>query len=286
MYGFKIILLILILFVGCSPKGEESSFYLETNARWMAGTKIKWASEHYQEDTRILKPQGSWQPILEIEFLDRSFNKVSDCLFYRVPNDERRGELKIVANRSYVNCIDLIGEEGYTSLDGIINFGYETSKDLRAKSHLVLKVDTERLKYQFLNYENLHQEYKLLDSSVDKSFLTGIQITSEVDYKIHRSELKIGDICLDIDDDCNEKVKDQCDRCPYGNYHVIASKCKNKFRRYCGMDKCGRAGFPACIRGYVASKLDPNAFCINDSPVGFCQKGLRVVCLNNQLICE
>jgi hypothetical protein len=52
------------------------------------------------------------------------------------------------------------------------------------------------------------------------------------------------------------------------------------------MDKCGRAGFPACIRGYVASKLDPNAFCINDSPVGFCQKGLRVVCLNNQLMCE
>lgn len=285
MYGIKIIL-IFFLSVSCSPKGIDSNFYLETNKRWMAATHIKWKSPHYKQDQKILKPEGTWQPIIEVEFIDLNFTEVSDCLFYKVPENTDDGEIKVVANRSRVECKDLVAEDGYANIKGIINFGYESFIKIKDKVQLVLKVDTDRLKYQFLNLKDTTSDMKLLDSSVDKTVVTGAQISSEVNYKVNIPDLPEGTVCYDVNDKCEVVVKDKCKRCKFGAYKSISSKCDRSFRKTCGMNKCGQKNQVACIRGYIASGLEPDAYCINDSPVGFCGKGLRVVCLNGTLVCE
>lgn len=285
MYGTSLIILLFTL-LSCQNKGVESDFYYETNRRWIAGTKVSWVSEHYQEDTAIVKPAGTWQVIMKVNFLDQNFNEVSDCVFYQVPSDENEGTLKVIANRSNVPCQNIIGEEEYASIDGIINFGYERKFNLNEKINLVLKIDTHRLKYNFLNYGKDEQQVELLSSSVKKTKNTGILISSDINYKVRYLNHADGKICFDVNHDCSVTIENTCHRCKLGFYKTVSSACKSHYREVCGQDLCGTKGNPACLRGYLASGIESRNYCITDSPVGICQKGLRVVCINGTLLCE
>lgn len=285
MYGTSLILLLFTL-LSCQNKGVESDFFYETNRRWIAAKEIGWISEHFEEDTPIIKPKGTWQAIMKVNFLDQNFNEVSDCLFYKVPSDDNEGILKVVPNRSNMPCKEIIGEEEYTSIDGIINFGYETSLDINSKINLILKIDTHRLKYNFLNISDQKQQTELLSSSVLKSKHTGILISSDVNYKVRHQKHSDGKICFDVNSECSVTVKNSCHRCKYGHYKTISSACKSQYRKICGQTQCGTKGNPACLRGYLLSGIESRNYCINDSPVGICQKGLHVICENGTLICE
>ncbi len=142
MYGTSLVILLFTL-LSCQNKGVESDFFYETNRRWIAGTEVSWVSEHYQEDTPIVKPKGTWQAVMKVKFLDQNFYEVTDCVFYQVPSDDNEGVLKVIANRSNMPCKNIIGEEEYARLKGIINFGYERNLDLNEKVNLILKRNYE-----------------------------------------------------------------------------------------------------------------------------------------------
>lgn len=285
MYGRSIILALFILF-SCQNKGVESDFYFETSRRWIAATKVSWISKHFQQDIEILEPKGTWQAILEVTFLDQDFNEVSDCLFYQVPGPENEGILKITANRSGAPCENLLGEEEYASLSGIVNFGYLYRPSEDEKYNLILKIDTHKLQYNFFNFGLNKQSTELLSSSVLKRKHTGALISSEVNYKVRYPLLKEGETCFNVSNQCDIILKDKCSRCQFGYYKTVSSSCKSLYKKVCGQDKCGTKGNPACLRGYLASGIDPKHYCINDSPVGICQSGLKIVCVNGTLICE
>lgn len=285
MHGHSLILL-LFFFIGCNQEVKQSKFYVETSQRWMAATQISWISEYYKADEKILKPKGTWQPIMQINFIDQNFNEVNDCLFYYVPKEGDGGELKVIANRSNIECSELIGEEEYASIKGIINFGYEYDFSITRKENLILKVDTQRFVYNFLNMTQNQYAKEKLSSSMKLQKNIAATITSRVNYKVSFNGLKDGEICFDVADDCTELVSNKCNRCKYYSYQVIASKCKSKFRRICGMDQCGTKDQPACLRGYIAAGISSGNYCINGSPLGICQLGLKVVCVNGTLICE
>lgn len=285
MYGRSLIFILFLLF-GCQDKPEQSNFYKETSKRWLAATHISWINEHYPQDEKILRPKATLQPIMQINFIDRDFNAVSDCLFYYVPDDGDNGELKIVANKTNSNCKDLIAEKPYSTVSGIINFGYEYNEKIKSEINLTLKIDTERYNYNFLNAtKNEYSEDKLSSSVKKKKYINGT-ITSSVSYNLDQALIKDGEICYDIADNCNELIRDKCSRCQHSFFQVVATKCKNKFRRICGKDKCGSRNNPACLRGYKAAGISPENYCINGSPLGICQEGLKVVCVNNTLMCE
>lgn len=285
MYGHSLILLIFLL-VGCNEEVKQSKFYVETSKRWIAATSVSWISEHYEADQKILKPKGTWQAIMKVSFIDQSLNEVNDCLFYYVPKDGDDGILKVIPNRSNVFCKDLVGEQEYASIKGIINFGYEYDPSLTSKENLVLKVDTQRFIYNFMNMTENKYSNEKLSSSVKLQKSNIATISSRVNYKVSYNKLRAGEVCFDIDDECKQMIPNKCSRCEYGSFQVVASKCKNKFRRICGIDRCGTKNQPACIRGYTASGVSPENYCINGSPAGICQKGLKVVCVNKTLICE
>lgn len=281
-----IFLLSFFVLISCQKKIVDSSFFYETNRRWIAASKVVWVSEHYKQDSQILEPKGTWQPILEVSFLDLNFNQVSDCLFYKVPHLGSDGVLKVISNPSGATCINIIGEEEYTEMNGIINFGYEYDPSLNTKNNLTLKIDTLRFKYNFLNMNNSKTGTSLLSSSVGISKILGAKITSDISYNIQSIKHKNGKICFDVNNACEVVIPNTCDQCLFGSFKTVSSSCVTQHRRVCGVDMCGRKGFPACLRGFLASRIDLDKYCINDSPVGICQKGLRVICENNTLMCE
>lgn len=285
MYGTTLVLVLFSLF-SCQRSAVKSDFFYETNRRWIAATKVSWVSKHFEQEDPILKPKGTWQAILKINFLDQDFNEVSDCLFYQVPSEDTVGVLKVIANRSNMPCENIIGENEYAKIDGIINFGYTYNSNLDELVNLVLKVDTHRLKYNFLNLGNNKQAKELLSSSILISKNTGLLISSDINYRVRYGVLKNGDVCFDVDNECNITVEERCNRCQFGFYKTISAACKTQYRKVCGMDECGTQGNPACLRGHLASELDASNYCINDSPLGICQKGLRVTCINGTLFCE
>ncbi len=267
-------LLILFLFLSCTEV-EKSSFYSETNKRWLAATGVQRINTNYESLDLVNTPKGTTQPLLKIKFLDSNFTKVSDCLFYKIPKNND-GVLFVVENPTNKECKALIAEKAYASISNIRNFGI----DLDHKT-VKLNIDTKSIEYNFSNYPRKRKN-KLLENSKTNDYLVASSINYHQKIKIFQN----GEICFDIDDDCNITKIDRCDSCKGGFFKTIASKCSSSFRKVCGVDSCGEKHKPACIRGVETSGMNMNAYCINDSPVGFCNKELRVVCENGVLICE
>lgn len=287
MYVRSITIFILMtLLFSCKEKSVDLNFYKETNRRWLAATGISWSSPYYKQDTKILKPKGTWQAILEVSFIDKDFNQARDCVLYRVPSNEKEGELKIIPNRDARPCKELVGDDEYISLQGIINFGFEFNHSTESKENLTLKIDTHRLKYNFLNLDLKKYDESILSSSAKVTKFKGALITSDISYSLEKEYHKDGKVCFDVNDECKIIIEDSCDLCETSSFKTVSSACPTKYRRVCGRDICGTKGQAACLRGYLASGLDPSSYCINDSPVGICQKGLRVICENGTLICE
>ena len=92
--------------------------------------------------------------------------------------------------------------------------------------------------------------------------------------------------CHKVNNNCETIEKYKCDRCKYGWYEVIGSKCRKVRDKYCGVNRCGEKGWPACVRGFNFSKSRIESGCYAESDSGFCQKGLVTGCDGDQnLIC-
>jgi hypothetical protein len=276
----KSLILCFIFLLSCKQVVTTDEFYKKTSSRWNFATKISWENSHYKGLEKILSPKGTYQSIFEIEFVDKNFNKSYDCIQFYIPKKDFDGELSIVPNPKHEDCSKLITSQSYAKIKEIKNFGFEIDSDV-----LKLKVDEFRFEYKLLNF--LKQiKPTLLDSSIIPSTLDGILIASNISYSKQNPLIKDGSICYDIDDECNELLTNKCSDCKGGFFEVIASKCGVKRKRVCGVNKCGEKNQYACFRGYLASGIDPKNYCIADSPVGFCNENLKVVCINNVLMCE
>jgi len=145
----------------------------------------------------------------------------------------------------------------------VYNFSFNLKKNV-----LILNIDQHKEKIKMLNFYN--QDISLLSFLKDP----GVQIP---DYTI----------CSDVSNHCASKTINNCDSCSAGvSYQVVASNCSfGSLRRYCGKKICGKKDAPACYRGRAASGYT-GPFCISDSPIAFCEKPLRVICLNDELYCR
>lgn len=273
-------LFILLSIISCKESTINGEFLNKTMARWNFGSQLSWINPHYIDSEKISEPKGVYSAVFEVEFIGADFNKYYDCINYITPKESFDGELYIIPNPKRLKCKDLDMDNSYVALKKIRNFGFEMQD-----SSLLLKVDEHRFKYKFLNYK-MNKKNEILSNSIASSLVEGIQIASEVKYETNHNILKNGEICFDISDDCTVTMEENCQSCEGGYYEVVASACQSKRRKVCGINNCGKKNQIACFRGYLASGIDPENYCVQDSPVGFCNKGLRVVCINSVLMCE
>ncbi len=95
-------------------------------------------------------------------------------------------------------------------------------------------------------------------------------------------------LCHGFNEKCQETKAFQCDLCRYGWFEIVGYGCSSGERKFCGQDRCGEHGQPACPRGFrYGARRKGSRVCQNDSPAVFCQEGLRALCDSQKiLICR
>lgn len=259
----KFILLILIFFTSCEATNIHNEKIL---TRWISLQKIVKINPKIEQKKPIIKPKATIQYLFAVAFYDRSFELNYDCIYYEIPLNDEMGKLLIQKNYSDEICPDYPTKEIiYESLN-VKDLNFEL-KEQNMFLSLQYKDDKEK------NQEMIFRKMPLkISSSVSEVFSKKPAI------------LKDNEICEKVSDDC-KVTNPRCDNCKNSFFPIINSACKTNYSKVCGPNNCGTKGNPACIRGYAASKYDLD-YCINDSPIGFCEGDLRVMCINNTLICD
>ena len=257
----QLILSIFILLGSVNSYAKPAIDDLQVRWRTVLGINI---NPHIKKETPIIKPKNTWTKVLELNLLNENFEVYKDCVLYKVPETKGTGILKIFFNKTAKTCESQAFEPGDIEVKGIFNFGFNSYKD---KLSFIIDDKTYLFKFPNLNSEN-------------KDLLLGKKIK---DVSIQK--LKEGDICRDFTDSCQPIQKANCSLCPAGSVDAIYTDCPGMYRKYCAPNSCGGKGEYACARGMVSTKYSGD-FCIPDSPVGFCRKGLRVICRNSELICN
>lgn len=234
-----------------------SSFESVTLKRWMAAVEIQ-QIEGVKEGRSIKEPKNTALSVLDIILLREGKSLSKDCLFYHTPSSDKAGRLYVVSLKNVNNsCRDHILDRPLVQKNEIFNFGIKLEKKL------TLLIDEKTIEYN----TNIGEDTVF-------SILAGVG----------GLKLKEGDICFDVNDQCQISQPDYCKFCPESTQRVITGNCPGIYRKYCKKKICGERNLPACIRGIKSTGYKTD-ICINDSPVGFCKNGLRVICKDNELIC-
>lgn len=284
----RLISLALLLFLtSCTESHDSNEFRKKVYERWSGAKTIHSIHPYIKQGESIKRPRGTWQKLFAVSFYDTRFEIQYDCLYYRVPTSEMPGMLAVTFNTQSSSCSDGPPSKVDLSWEGIYNFSYEIALNIPTKYHLKLMVDEFKLLFDFMNFKLQQYNHELASNSVKKGRMTGVKVSSVVRPVGHKSTTKLTDgvLCHGVDKSCKTLQEFRCDQCENGWYEIISSDCPSQYNKICGQDDCGKRGRPACIRGRVATdyKLE---YCINDSPIGFCDKGLRVFCNANQLVCR
>jgi hypothetical protein len=235
---------------------------LDKNQKYWLSTYEVQKNPRFPMKEIIKSPKGTYQNILSLFYYDSNQVLRKDCLIYYVPSEEKPGELKIISLNKFEKCEENFFTATKRTYQNIFNFTYEL-KD----KELTLFVDEKE--YQF-TLEGMDNKSPLFLSLIESHSGT---------------KLSEGDLCYDVDDQCQVIKKDTCHLCPGKITQVVASGCQNDFRKYCLSKPCGKKQAPACIRGFKATGVKEK-YCFVGSPVGFCRKPNRVYCENSELICR
>ena len=220
----------------------------------------------------LSEPRGIWHRILKAG---------KQCLFYKTPF-KKGGAIRMGEDCSNAYSNELLYSEvknfqvDYGAFQTVLTF--ETNKK-------------ERLEFVHFNVQR-DLPSKRYDSPVNKSYRTGLLMggwpvamgkrgSPEDNYRDGTAR-----ICHQVDQDCGSVVAYSCDRCRYGFFEVADFKCPQGGTKYCGRNRCGELGQPACLRGFQANSVQ-GARCEDDWNAGFCRHGLRRVCdTNGVLVCS
>lgn len=231
--------------------------------------------------------------ILEGESVDlkKSVQKKC-CLFFQRPFKGVQGKLWL----SFVNLneecalnTDALLTEGVDDLNvelqGPTKNSYLLLKSKMGNSEQLLKIPLVNLKnrppYKYAEQEKITGFSPLLKIVHDNSSL--FKIGKEDDAYSKKNAKR----CFQVNENCETVGENLCEFCRYGWFEVVDYACPQGGSRFCGENKCGEKGEPACPSGKKVFSLEGVNLCFDDSEAGFCQGDLRPVCNEeNILICR
>ena len=230
----------------------------------------KWDLVHPKLNSFIEKPIGVWITLLEGSLVQGN-EKV--CLFYRAPFSGRLAEAFFSYGRDCKWSPDRKKEMAFERLE---NFQVRIAK--------------ESLKIK-LRKDNKKREVEIPTPNINKdSGFRFVNFIARPKNSLGKWEDNHRDqtskVCHQFNEQCEEVVSNICSQCRYGWYEVVGKGCEKGREKYCGRDRCGERGQPACLRGFQYEKATVQSLCSENSPAVFCQKGLRAYCKEGKsLIC-
>lgn len=275
----KEFILLFLLFAGCLAEKKRDDLGIEL--RWLNAAEIIDQNLQLPESLVINKPEGTWQHLFSLK---RVFDKdkfLLDCIFYRIPTEDEKGELKIKELGPGEKCDEFLLEKGDINIHDISSFSYYFKERT-----LSLRINESEKRFLFLSAPRKENTYSLFQSDKEhKKSEIRFQSLGGLHLRQKEVHLKKGDFCHRYANDCSEEQEYQCDQCEQGLFtQVINSSCQRGYSKICGDVSCGNLNEAACIRGFKASGVKDH--CIQDGPVGFCHNDLRVRCVDGLLICS
>lgn len=262
--NLKFLFIILLSFSCLNAQIKEDN---NLELRWLSASKIIDQNKEILENVVITRPEGTWQHLFSIDH---------DCVFYRVPSEIEKGELKIKKNEISQRCDEFLLEQGDIHIKDVSSFSYSFENQT-----LKLNINDKTKEFLFLNSEKKENHNALFQSDLHYK-------RSEINFLKENylpTNLKEREFCHQYTDNCSEIIEYQCERCVNGIFtQVINSSCQRGYSKICGDLSCGNLNEPACIRGFKASGVKEH--CVQGNPLGFCHNDLRVRCVDGMLICS
>lgn len=279
--------------------------------------------EYLNSKDPITRPFFTAQPMIEFEAIgDNGNSKKIFCLIYRIPSSKGDGGwLKL----SESPCGIKNNERSQLKISGIkelflglsSNFMDSVIKGKKNKPfhlELIFKKNSNQyvLEIPLLNLSReeifVKGSSKLRPSSVSNiRFSNGIRPSyapGMIFFPLkgeNRNGLEVtmigkitdnypdgsSKICHQVNKECETVGEFSCDQCQFGWFEVVPTNCSLAGNKYCGVDKCGEKGYPACFRGFKYGNNLNFSGCDPENNAGFCQNGLRTICDSKGiLICD
>ncbi len=237
------------------------------------------------------RPVGARRPLLSWRE-----NQRRACLYYQVPTQRFPGKVffQYLPLESDGVCRWRSGEREYVMLEGLTSLRAHFVPS-RNRVHLFfLQKGQKNQKEQHRAWPLLNgvapqrQKWKRYDSGSLTRAITGVYFVGRGErqglslWGKKGDRYKNGDVvaCQRFGPNCREMIPFQCERCRYGQFEVLTRNCLGQTQKFCGRNRCGEVGGPACLRGFRHTnlKISADTLCREDNPYAFCQQGLKMVC--------
>lgn len=249
---------ILIALIACQKKeaiDEKTLFKQELLESLPFAREVKSFSDF---DEVITRPIGAEGLILSIKYYDEGSLKMqNDCLYYRTPFKEKKGELSLV-RQFRQECQELKEGKVIVSLANIsdlmiskknhrLTFSYLKENEFVTSTYplIDLKGNIKHEKYRPPKKDSLYSNLKILKLNTDTFDAVNPNLGSINDSFALGSAIR----CHQVSKDCKDIKENICDRCRYGYYEVVDYQCPQGGSKYCGINRCGEKNAPACVRG-------------------------------------
>ncbi len=276
--------------------------------------------EFINSENPISRPFFTAQPILEFDSLGDDGKSIKTyCLIFRIPTSKGFG--------GWIRLIDnpcgKKGPEFITNLSGVNKlFIWISSSSIQRGNEkikpftLTFIFEKDRKKYKIeiplLNLSKeeifLKDSKKIRPSSVSTlRFSNGILPTLvpgviffplENENQGGKKTKMIGEIfdnyasgtskiCHRVNENCETVGDYLCDQCKFGWFETVPTKCSLTGDKFCGIDRCGEKGYPACFRGHKFGFKQTVSGCNPENKSAFCLKDLNLICdPQGILICD
>lgn len=288
----KLLLASLLFLISCNQfyKRDELLIKFENTLKVKFTLESNFGeNKQYTTGDIVTRPPGSWQNLI----YSRNF-----CLNYKIPAPEATGVLQIVHKNKDHSCPKLPTRKELSSIVGISNLRIKYITDhIKGKTvrNGVYGISIEYSFYETKRKVSLTLPNKLRGSSYIKSNLNkysssgtfrrdkGVRIT-EASRKQLRTSLwpssREGEVvfCEKKNSRCKIVGASTCHECLYGWEYLVDYSCDRGGSKACSPVQCGEKGHPACPRGVIWSGSNMSDLCFDDSPAGYCEEDLKVIC--------
>lgn len=312
--SFLFLFIFLVTLVACrnqvtTPQEFEARVY----SSWAQTFQISEKNQRLLDGNVISQPHGIEEFLLRLTMYGKdSFEEVHHCLFYRIPSKGRQGEFSVYALKRHLACDQYEDGQMVSKIENISRFQIllsESDASFESKKikafHLMIKFEREGKEFvwEFPLY-NLRGKAKIqkFDSYYRTSAKKALAIYQgspddlisfenhylgeKSDHYSNRSAIK----CHQVNSKCDDVIKNHCGECKWGWYQVVDYKCPQGGTKFCGVNRCGEAGEPACPRGFSAFEKEfqgDNDLCFDESPFGICRGELVSTCNSEHvLVCK
>lgn len=267
--------------------------------------EMAWPKEQWMTTVEFLqlRPEqqvgASWKPFLKLTFMDsQTANFRAHCIHLKKPI-ENQVELQIVEIPPHLSCPEAEPKGELILAAKVGHFSWEEKNDGLKFTYSDEKRAGKNITIKFLNKE-FRSRPVLFHSSAPRRVIKGLFFLSPSLHKENEASTiqprlngefedrlvnKTAQVCRQVTNECVLVGQDECHLCRYGWFEVPNGCAKEKLK-FCGVDRCGKKGEPACLRGYRyqrsrLAKMD----CTVDDSFAFCEQGLSIQCEGHLAIC-